>query len=384
MPRKNQGKVIEVMRPNGKKVLVARFRYLDDTGKQREKSKVVENKTVGGQLIDKWQADFKMQGKKAFSSNQTFLEFSEWFAGEYLIDAERSDSGAIVEGRKSIKPVKSQLKALQNFFGKMPVKEIEYHDLVRYKRHRLTEPVKNSRGETVIKGEGEERKPKKRKPSTIRREMSLMSQILKKAQQQRLITRNPFADGEPLFDSKVEVERIRVLSRTEQDALLSACDVKISGRDRKHLKSLILFAANTGMRRGEILKLTWNFVNLEHGYIVLPFEITKTESERIVPILEELKPLLEEMQAQAKSNNHLIFAEVGDFKRAWATAKRIAGITDLRFHDLRASFATRMMFEKKIPSDVIRKVTGHKTSRVFDRYIRPEADDLVKQFRSGQ
>ncbi|HSK72236.1 MAG TPA: hypothetical protein VK892_11105, partial [Pyrinomonadaceae bacterium] len=50
-------------------------------------------------------------------------------------------------------------------------------------------------------------------------------------------------------------------------------------------------------------------------------------------------------------------------------------------HDLRASFATRMMFEKKLPSDAIRKVTGHKTANVFNRYLRPEAEDLIRMFR---
>jgi integrase len=376
MPRKNEGTVRQVKRKDGTKVWVARYRYFDG-GKQREKSKVVENKTAGYEWIAEQKAEFKEVGAVAFASKETFLEFSKWYDENYIVEAVRSDDGKITSGRKSIKPVKSQLKALQEFFGEMPLKKISYHDLERYKTHRLKTPIEY-KGGTV----------RNRKPQTVKRELSLLSSILKKARQQKLIGKSPFDDGDALISSKVEVERTRVLSLAEQDALLKACDRVEGGKERKHLKPLILFAVNTGMRRGEILKLTWQFVDLETGVIILPEAITKSEQLRYVPIMPELLPILKEIRARAKSDDARIFDDVGDydvkkigdFKKAWATAKRLAKIEDLRFHDLRASFATRMLFSKKIAGDAVRKVTGHKTHRVFDRYLRPEAEDLIKLF----
>jgi integrase len=370
MPRRNEGVVTQIKRKNGKKVWVARYRYLDETGKQREKSQVVENQTAGYEWIDEQKAEYKEVGRRAFASKKTFLEFSKWYDENYIVEAVRSDDGKIIAGRKSIKPVKSQLKALQEFFGETPLRDISYHDLERYKSHRLRTRIEY-KGGTV----------KNRKPQTVKRELSLLSSILKKARQQKLIARSPFDDGDSLISSKVEVERTRVLSHAEQDALLAACDEIRGGRDRQHLKPLILFAVNTGCRRGEILKLTWQYVDLETGLIMLPQEITKAEQMRYVPILDELQPILEKMRETATSDDERIFPAVGDFKRAWKTAKEIAGIDNLRFHDLRASFATRMMFDKNISAKVLQKVTGHKSGRVFDRYLRPEAADLIRVFR---
>ncbi len=396
MPKKNEGKARQVTRKDGSKVWVARFRYTDETGKQRERCHVSENKTAADQWTDEQRDEFKKVGKKAFSSKQTFQEFSDWYSDEYFTEAVRADNGAIVSGRKSLQPVKSQLKALQSFFGEMRIKEIDYHSLERYKARRLKDPMLNTKGDIIyLRDEmtGEQilkdgkPQPKKRKPATIRRELSLLSTILEKAKQQKLIVRLPFADGDQLFNSNVETQRTRVLSRIEQDALLAACDTVKNGRHRQHLKPVILFAVNTGMRRGELLEMTWNLVDLDGGLMVLPFELTKTETMRDVPILSELLPILKELKKRAKTDDARIFADVGDFKfnnigdfkRSWATAKRIAGIKDLRFHDLRASFATRMIFENNVNRDAVRKVTGHKTD-VFDRYLRPETHDLIKAF----
>lgn len=391
MPRKNNGAVERKTRKNGTKVWVARFRYTDETGKQREKNHVVENKTDGYEWIDEQKGELKTTGKKAFSSKKTFQEFADWFDENHLVEAVREKNGAIIGGRKSIVPAKSQLKALREFFDDFMLKDIQYADLETYRAKRLKEPIKNTAGNvmmTLDKKTGD-KIPRKRTASTVKKEFTLLQTILKKAMQQKLIAHNPFADGEPMFKKNVETERTRVLTRNEQDRLLAACDVVRGGRDRKHLKPLILFAVNTGMRRGEILRYTWNYIDFDNGVMYLPFEMTKTESERYVPILDELLPILEEMKARANSDDDRVFGNVGDyrvtsigdFKRAWKTAKKIAGIEGLTFHDLRASFATRMMFERKIPSDIIMKVTGHKTD-VFRRYIRPETESLVNHFRS--
>ncbi|MFC1878133.1 tyrosine-type recombinase/integrase [Thermodesulfobacteriota bacterium] len=59
-----------------------------------------------------------------------------------------------------------------------------------------------------------------------------------------------------------------------------------------HLKPIITCGYYTGMRRGEILSLTWDKVNLEKRFIHLDAKITKDKEARDVPICNELYNIL--------------------------------------------------------------------------------------------
>jgi integrase len=77
--------------------------------------------------------------------------------------------------------------------------------------------------------------------------------------------------------------RLRFLTLEECDELIRACDA--------HLKPIVVTALNTGMRKGEILSLKWENVDLRHGFILL--SITKNGERREIPINDTVRATLQ-------------------------------------------------------------------------------------------
>jgi integrase len=140
-------------------------------------------------------------------------------------------------------------------------------------------------------------------------------------------------------------------------------------------------AYETGMRAGEIIKLTWDKVDLKTSFIRLTAEDTKTNEKRAIPLSPILKETLEEIRKEQRDEKVVsidghVFTWQGKqlgrqgWKRSWATACRNAKLEDLRFHDLRQTFVTRKVREgwdyKRIMA-----ITGYKTFAVFQRYTTP-------------
>jgi integrase len=177
---------------------------------------------------------------------------------------------------------------------------------------------------------------------------------------------------------KLNNARDRALSEEEYQRLLAVSPV--------HLRRIIVCAYETGMRAGEIIKLTWDKVDLKTGFIRLAAEDTKTNQKRAIPLSPILRETLEEIRTEQRDGKVVaigghVFTWKGKplgrqgWKRSWATACRNAQIEDLRFHDLRHTFVTRKVREgwdyKRIMA-----ITGHKTFAVFQRYNNPTEEDL--------
>jgi len=167
-----------------------------------------------------------------------------------------------------------------------------------------------------------------------------------------------------------------VLSPTQFEALLQ--------HSPPHLKGVIACGYYTGMRRGEILGLTWDKVDLENRLIRLEATDTKDKEPRLIPICDELFEILKD-QPKALHHKH-VFTYKGNpistnFKRSFASACEKAGIPHghktkggITFHDLRHTFNTNMR-KAGVAESVIMKITGHSTREMFDRYNTIDADD---------
>ena len=141
-----------------------------------------------------------------------------------------------------------------------------------------------------------------------------------------------------------------------------------------YLKPLFVTAYHTGNRLGELRYLRWTQVDFERAQIRLNPGETKNDEGRVLPIYGEMRHWLE-MQLAVRDTKYprcpWVFHHEGnlivDFRKAWASATKRAGLFGIVFHDLRRS-AVRNMREAGIPENVAMKISGHKTRAVFDRY----------------
>lgn len=357
---------------NAKKFIQAVFRFDNEKGEPDETSKVAENLSEARRWIREQQDSVENNDVKVIRFQQmSFAQFAADFAAVNIVPVKRTPEGKKYTGRKSYLPVVSQLKFLIEFFGKMKVVEIEHDDLLRYTNRRIETPILLKSGLT-----------KTRSPSTVKRELALLSKMFTTLKRQGKILISPFERGETILPSaEIETERLRVLSPEEEEKLFVACDTVKGGRHRSHIKPLVIFAIETGMRRSEIRSVCWSDVDFASNTICVRQQNTKTERPREIPVEPtRLLPLLLKLKSAAKSESDRIFGHLpGSCRKPFETACSIAGILDLRFHDLRATFITRAI-ERNISPEIVRKVSGHKQDKAFQRYLRFSKKSLNEAF----
>lgn len=124
-------------------------------------------------------------------------------------------------------------------------------------------------------------------------------------------------------------------------------------------------ALYTGMRNGELYALTWDKVNLEQRQILVNcswsskdgYKSTKSGDDRLVEIPKPLMPVLNELKLQSAGNNFVLPRlskwDKGDQARELRFILKSLGLPEIRFHDLRASWATLLLGKGVAPSKVM-------------------------------
>ena len=151
-----------------------------------------------------------------------------------------------------------------------------------------------------------------------------------------------------------------------------------------YLKPIVTLAYFTGLRKSEILGLSWDQIDFHERIVMLNPGTTKNKDPRLVPMSEEL---FNELEAQRRIRdakfpfckhvffNHSTGRPIRDFRTAWDTACRRLGLSDSHFHDFRRC-GVRNLVRAGVPERVAMAISGHKTRSVFDRYNIIDEDDL--------
>jgi len=149
-----------------------------------------------------------------------------------------------------------------------------------------------------------------------------------------------------------------------------------------HVKIPILIGYWTGLRKGEILSLKWEQVDLNRGIIRKEPGTTKNQEGREVPLIPQVQEALIQWRNHTLNNYphckwvcHFKGEPIKDFRTSWKKACKRIGLHNKRFHDFRRS-AVRNMVQAGIPEIVAMKISGHRTRSVFDRYAIVSSRDL--------
>jgi integrase len=166
--------------------------------------------------------------------------------------------------------------------------------------------------------------------------------------------------------------RSRVLTDEEVSKLLQALEP--TGRRSNWTKPAVQLALATAMRRGELLSLRWEHVDLQGRTAFLPD--TKNGDSRTVPLSSVAFQVLAELPRHI--SGVVIPVKYFTLDAAFKRGIRRAGLDGVRFHDLRRTAITRM--SEKLPNVIeLAAVSGHKSLMVLKRYYRPSAMDLAKK-----
>ena len=278
------------------------------------------------------------------SPEHKVMNFKEWVTRYLALEEVRR----LRSFRDRDRIVKQQLIP---FFGSVLLTEIKPGDIERYRAERRKED--GSMPEL----------------QTINNDHIILKHCLNVAIRRGLLISNP-ASKVPLPNP--HNERDRVLTEEEWTKLYEAA--------APHLKAILLLAYHLGQRFGEITALTWDRVDLQRGFIILRAMDTKTKKSRQIPMTPAARLALSDLAKVRRLHTNHVFLYQGEpiksIKTAFNTARKVAGVKDFRFHDLRHCAATNLR-RAGVDTATAMRIVGHKSEKMWKRYNSIEEKDLL-------
>ena len=380
-----------------KKIYVARCIFLDDDGKQRERTREARTEAEAKDFQREFQTQFKRSGGREIeAAKMTFNDLANHYEKHFAKAAEYVGDKKIA-GVRSLATAKHYVKTLREHFGNRKLKGITYGHLSAFRALRLKTPTVHG---------------KQRSIAAVNRELAYLRRILNIAQSEGWILKNPFNNGSPLINIADEPQRQRVLSLAEEKRLLKAAEQS----ENEFLKAIIVCLIDTGFRKGELLKLVWADVDFDNETLFVKAFNSKTAKPKTVPMTARLRAELVKvlsvrlfvesglyycvddngaltlnhlapdiLQQKPLIDDKLVFGIKSNFNRSFATSLKRAGIAErdgekIVAHSLRHTTGTRLNGQGLSQASIARAL-GHSQTSTTYRYINADADhsQTVKQ-----
>jgi integrase len=250
-----------------------------------------------------------------------------------------------IERQRSYKSKQGFIKQLIRAFGNIPLRRFNTMLIEQYQTERMQ---------------------KGNKPATINRHIATLKHMFTKAVEWDMVEEEVLKRIRRVRLLEENNRRLRYLSKEECQELINACDT--------HLKPIVITALNTGMRKGEVLNLKWNQVDLKHGFILL--SRTKNGERREIPINDTLKATFQGLMRRLDVSSVFYDPVTGkpyqDIKKGFKGALRRSKIVDFRFHDLRHTFASHLVMAG-VDITTVKELLGHKSGTSTSQLLHSEA-----------
>ena len=270
------------------------------------------------------------------------VTFAEW--AETYLQLEQVRNIRTYEDRKL------KVSNLVAFFGKKPLASITTEDVEAFRAQRV-----GPKGKAVS-------------VQTINHDHTALTHMLNLARgpRFRFITDNP-ASHVPKPDPCNERNRIA----TEEEF------ARVYAQAAAHFRPVLTIAYSLGTRRGELLQLEWPEVDMKRREFSLKH--TKNGEGRVIPMTPDAYAAFCELAKVRRLDTQHVFLYKGkplkNLRTAFAAACRRAGVTGLRFHDLRHTAATNLR-RAGVDTITAMKIVGHKSEQMHRRYNTVTPADL--------
>jgi integrase len=255
----------------------------------------------------------------------------------------------------------------------------------------------------VVEGMRQRWKKGGMQPRSINRDVQRLQSVLSRAREWDVLTSNPLAGLKPLKADKTG--RVRFLTADEEGALRKALETREEGlreararfnvwrmaRGRKplperdgdyldHLRPLVMLALNTGLRRGELLGLTWGAVNFSGKMLTVTAATAKSGHTRRIPLNREALEVVTTWHARQDKPKSDAFVFPGyDGERmksiatSWRSLMAAAKLKNFRLHDCRHHFASKLV-QAGVDLYTVKELLGHSEIAMTERYshLKPE------------
>jgi integrase len=318
----------------------------------------------------KWQVQIRRDGHNVSKTFQLREDAQRWAREhERLIDLREALPSALVVGgdcltvrelleryEREVTPKKRSASSesymlrsiLRHSIAELKVSSVTQASVGAYRDHRLTQVS----------------------PSSVCRELAIIQHAFNLARKEWGIAAPDLREL-----SKPTANKARDRRPTDED--LKSLNAAFGQCRNKFTKPAVLFAIATGMRRGEVLSLRLSSIDREQHTAFLA--MTKNGDSRTVPLSPQALQALEMLPAttgKRKDSDFVFPLSANALRLSWEKVKRRAGITDLRFHDLRHE-AISHFFELGLSVPEVSLISGHKDPRMLFRYTHLRATDVA-------